>query len=58
MSLCFAFVTLHLNPDIFIFSAEPPRILTPANKLYQVIADSPALIDCAYFGSPKPEIEW
>ncbi|XP_048803274.1 neuronal cell adhesion molecule isoform X16 [Lagopus muta] len=38
--------------------AEPPRILTPANKLYQVIADSPALIDCAYFGSPKPEIEW
>ncbi|XP_047921814.2 neuronal cell adhesion molecule isoform X6 [Anser cygnoides] len=38
--------------------AEPPRILTPANKLYQVILDSPALIDCAYFGSPKPEIEW
>ncbi|XP_072186949.1 neuronal cell adhesion molecule isoform X14 [Excalfactoria chinensis] len=38
--------------------AEPPRILTPTNKLYQVIADSPALIDCAYFGSPKPEIEW
>lgn len=43
---------------IFVFSAEPPRILTPANKLYQVIADSPALLDCAYFGSPKPEIEW
>ncbi|XP_074759154.1 neuronal cell adhesion molecule isoform X8 [Athene noctua] len=38
--------------------AEPPRVLTPANKLYQVIADSPALLDCAYFGSPKPEIEW
>ncbi|KAM3674114.1 neuronal cell adhesion molecule isoform 1-T3 [Ammospiza maritima maritima] len=38
--------------------AEPPRILTPANKLYQVIADSPALLDCAYFGSPRPEIEW
>ncbi|KAM6321388.1 neuronal cell adhesion molecule isoform 4-T4 [Aegotheles albertisi] len=38
--------------------AEPPRILTPANKLYQVIADSPALLNCAYFGSPKPEIEW
>ncbi|XP_074417050.1 neuronal cell adhesion molecule isoform X11 [Larus michahellis] len=38
--------------------AEPPRILTAANKLYQVIADSPALLDCAYFGSPKPEIEW
>ncbi|XP_065692039.2 neuronal cell adhesion molecule isoform X37 [Patagioenas fasciata] len=38
--------------------AEPPRILTTANKLYQVIADSPALLDCAYFGSPKPEIEW
>ncbi|XP_055568424.1 neuronal cell adhesion molecule isoform X16 [Falco cherrug] len=38
--------------------AEPPRILTSANKLYQVISDSPALLDCAYFGSPKPEIEW
>ncbi|XP_009687501.1 neuronal cell adhesion molecule isoform X23 [Struthio camelus] len=38
--------------------AEPPRILTPANKLYQVIANNPALLDCAYFGSPKPEIEW
>ncbi|XP_064904764.1 neuronal cell adhesion molecule isoform X38 [Columba livia] len=38
--------------------AEPPRILTTTNKLYQVIADSPALLDCAYFGSPKPEIEW
>ncbi|KAM6302471.1 neuronal cell adhesion molecule isoform 6-T6 [Podargus strigoides] len=38
--------------------AEPPRILTPANKLYQVIAKSPALLDCAYFGSPKPDIEW
>ncbi|XP_061844533.1 neuronal cell adhesion molecule isoform X24 [Colius striatus] len=38
--------------------AEPPRILTPPNKLYQVITDNPALLDCAYFGSPKPEIEW
>ncbi|XP_039362306.1 neuronal cell adhesion molecule isoform X12 [Mauremys reevesii] len=38
--------------------AEPPRILTPANKLYQVIANNPALLDCAFFGSPVPEIEW
>ncbi|XP_074870687.1 neuronal cell adhesion molecule isoform X1 [Carettochelys insculpta] len=38
--------------------AEPPRILTPANKLYQVIANNHALLDCAFFGSPVPEIEW
>uniref|UniRef100_A0A8C8VQZ6 Neuronal cell adhesion molecule n=1 Tax=Pelusios castaneus TaxID=367368 RepID=A0A8C8VQZ6_9SAUR len=38
--------------------AEPPRILTPPNKLYQVIANNPALLDCAFFGSPVPEIEW
>lgn len=58
MSLYFVFVSLYLYANTFVFSAEPPRILTPANKLYQVIADSPALLDCAYFGSPKPEIEW
>ncbi|XP_042104482.1 neuronal cell adhesion molecule isoform X8 [Ovis aries] len=38
--------------------AEPPRILTSANTLYQVIANRPALLDCAFFGSPLPAIEW
>ncbi|XP_042322744.1 neuronal cell adhesion molecule isoform X11 [Sceloporus undulatus] len=38
--------------------AEPPRILTPPNTLYQVIANKPALLDCTFFGSPVPEIEW
>ncbi|XP_055276767.1 neuronal cell adhesion molecule isoform X5 [Moschus berezovskii] len=38
--------------------AEPPRILTSANRLYQVIANRPALLDCAFFGSPLPTIEW
>ncbi|XP_036061334.1 neuronal cell adhesion molecule isoform X24 [Onychomys torridus] len=38
--------------------AEPPRILTSANILYQVIANRPALLDCAFFGSPLPTIEW
>ncbi|XP_012505814.1 PREDICTED: neuronal cell adhesion molecule isoform X4 [Propithecus coquereli] len=38
--------------------AEPPRILTPTNTLYQVIANRPALLDCAFFGSPLPTIEW
>ncbi|XP_057586307.1 neuronal cell adhesion molecule isoform X2 [Hippopotamus amphibius kiboko] len=38
--------------------AEPPRILTPANTLYQVISNRPALLDCAFFGSPLPTIEW
>ncbi|XP_030646273.1 neuronal cell adhesion molecule a isoform X8 [Chanos chanos] len=38
--------------------AEPPRVLTPPNKLYQVITNSPALLDCASFGSPIPKISW
>ncbi|XP_034369641.1 neuronal cell adhesion molecule isoform X32 [Arvicanthis niloticus] len=38
--------------------AEPPRILTSANTLYQVISNRPALLDCAFFGSPMPTIEW
>ncbi|XP_023592806.1 neuronal cell adhesion molecule isoform X2 [Trichechus manatus latirostris] len=38
--------------------AEPPRILTSADTLYQVIANRPALLHCAFFGSPLPTIEW
>uniref|UniRef100_A0A671Y116 Neuronal cell adhesion molecule n=1 Tax=Sparus aurata TaxID=8175 RepID=A0A671Y116_SPAAU len=38
--------------------SEPPRVLTPANKVYQVIKNHRALIDCASFGSPIPKIEW
>ncbi|XP_036374073.1 neuronal cell adhesion molecule a isoform X14 [Megalops cyprinoides] len=38
--------------------AEPPRVLTPPNKLYQVIRNNPALLDCASFGSPIPNITW
>ncbi|XP_074050021.1 neuronal cell adhesion molecule isoform X12 [Macrotis lagotis] len=38
--------------------AEPPRILTEANLRYQVITDRPAMLDCAFFGSPIPTIEW
>ncbi|XP_036003349.1 neuronal cell adhesion molecule isoform X12 [Fundulus heteroclitus] len=38
--------------------SEPPRVLTPANKLYQVIENRPALMDCSSFGSPIPKITW
>ncbi|XP_049330482.1 neuronal cell adhesion molecule isoform X20 [Astyanax mexicanus] len=38
--------------------AEPPRVLTPLNKVYQVIMNKPALLDCASFGSPLPGITW
>ncbi|KAM8750865.1 neuronal cell adhesion molecule-like isoform 1-T1 [Acanthopagrus schlegelii] len=38
--------------------SEPPRVLTPANKVYQVIKNHRALMDCASFGSPIPKIEW
>ncbi|XP_062990088.1 neuronal cell adhesion molecule isoform X19 [Elgaria multicarinata webbii] len=49
----------YLLANVFVnVLAEPPRILTPPNKLYQVIAKKPALLDCVFFGSPVPEIEW
>ncbi|XP_048866302.1 neuronal cell adhesion molecule-like isoform X13 [Brienomyrus brachyistius] len=38
--------------------AEPPRVLTRPNEVYQVIANGPALLDCATFGSPIPKITW
>ncbi|KAM8979469.1 neuronal cell adhesion molecule isoform 2-T3 [Sarcophilus harrisii] len=38
--------------------AEPPRILTDANLHYQVITDRPAMLDCAFFGSPIPTFKW
>ncbi|XP_001362992.2 neuronal cell adhesion molecule isoform X11 [Monodelphis domestica] len=38
--------------------AEPPRILTEVDLRYQVITDRPAMLDCAFFGSPIPTIEW
>ncbi|KAI4877291.1 hypothetical protein NFI96_011837, partial [Prochilodus magdalenae] len=38
--------------------AEPPRVLTPLNKVYQVIMNKPAHLDCASFGSPLPGIQW
>ncbi|XP_008310155.1 neuronal cell adhesion molecule isoform X4 [Cynoglossus semilaevis] len=38
--------------------SEPPRVLTPANKVYQVIRNHRAMIDCSFFGSPIPKITW
>ncbi|XP_044049552.1 neuronal cell adhesion molecule-like isoform X15 [Siniperca chuatsi] len=38
--------------------SEPPRVLTPANKVYQIIKNHQALLDCASFGSPIPKITW
>lgn len=38
--------------------AEPPRVLTPSDNIYQVITNRPALLDCASFGSPIPTITW
>ncbi|KAK7896379.1 hypothetical protein WMY93_021704 [Mugilogobius chulae] len=38
--------------------AEPPRVLTPSNRIYQVITNNHALLDCASFGSPIPTITW
>ncbi|XP_044136286.1 neuronal cell adhesion molecule isoform X11 [Bufo gargarizans] len=37
--------------------AERPRILS-TKKVYQVIADRPAMLHCKSFGSPVPIIEW
>ncbi|XP_078273092.1 neuronal cell adhesion molecule-like isoform X4 [Rhinoraja longicauda] len=38
--------------------AETPRMLSEPNQVYQVIANKPALLDCAFFGSPIPQIQW
>nr|XP_040018306.1 neuronal cell adhesion molecule-like isoform X15 [Gasterosteus aculeatus aculeatus] len=38
--------------------SEPPRVLTQNNKVYQVIKNRQASIDCASFGSPIPKITW
>ncbi|KAI3371155.1 hypothetical protein L3Q82_023780, partial [Scortum barcoo] len=38
--------------------SEPPRVLTAANKVYQIIKNHRALLDCASFGSPIPKIKW
>ncbi|XP_073798497.1 neuronal cell adhesion molecule isoform X4 [Danio rerio] len=38
--------------------AEPPRVLTPSDKVYQVIVNKPALLECVSFGSPVPTITW
>ncbi|XP_075905743.1 neuronal cell adhesion molecule-like isoform X3 [Nelusetta ayraudi] len=38
--------------------SEPPRVLTPANRVYQFIQNHRALMDCASFGSPIPKITW
>ncbi|XP_062317465.1 neuronal cell adhesion molecule-like isoform X3 [Osmerus eperlanus] len=38
--------------------SEPPRVLTPADTVYQVIRNNPALLDCSVFGSPIPNITW
>ncbi|XP_053742742.1 neuronal cell adhesion molecule-like isoform X4 [Synchiropus splendidus] len=36
----------------------PPRVLIPSNKVYQVIRNHRALLDCTSFGSPIPKITW
>uniref|UniRef100_A0A4W3II53 Neuronal cell adhesion molecule a n=1 Tax=Callorhinchus milii TaxID=7868 RepID=A0A4W3II53_CALMI len=38
--------------------AEPPRMLSFSDQVYQVIANKPAWLDCAFFGSPIPKIQW
>ncbi|XP_049579482.1 neuronal cell adhesion molecule isoform X12 [Syngnathus scovelli] len=38
--------------------SEPPRVLTPANAVYQVIMNKRALLECTSFGSPIPKITW
>ncbi|XP_072124076.1 neuronal cell adhesion molecule a isoform X6 [Mobula birostris] len=38
--------------------AESPRMLSEPDQVYQVIANKPALLDCEFFGSPIPQIQW
>uniref|UniRef100_A0A3Q1F1H5 Neural cell adhesion molecule L1 n=1 Tax=Acanthochromis polyacanthus TaxID=80966 RepID=A0A3Q1F1H5_9TELE len=52
-----AFGYLMANAFVSVL-AEPPRVLTPPNRVYQVITNNPALLHCASFGSPIPTITW
>ena len=47
-----------MNNIVLFVTAEPPRVLTPPNNVYQVITNNMALLDCASFGSPMPTITW
>lgn len=47
-----------INNVVVNAAAEPPRVLTQNNKVYQVIKNRQASIDCASFGSPIPKITW
>ncbi|XP_072915117.1 neuronal cell adhesion molecule a isoform X7 [Hemitrygon akajei] len=38
--------------------AESPRMLSEPDQVYQVIANKPAFLDCEFFGSPIPQIQW
>uniref|UniRef100_UPI00398E645B neuronal cell adhesion molecule a isoform X3 n=1 Tax=Pristiophorus japonicus TaxID=55135 RepID=UPI00398E645B len=38
--------------------AETPRMLSSPDQIYQVIANKPAMLDCAFFGSPIPRVQW
>ncbi|XP_069759216.1 neuronal cell adhesion molecule a isoform X1 [Narcine bancroftii] len=38
--------------------AETPRMLSEPDQVYQVIANKPARLDCLFFGSPIPQIQW
>ncbi|KAF7669865.1 hypothetical protein LDENG_00128950 [Lucifuga dentata] len=49
----------YLLSNVFVnVLSESPRVLTPANKVYQIIRNHHALIDCHSFGSPIPKITW
>nr|XP_033814109.1 neuronal cell adhesion molecule isoform X2 [Geotrypetes seraphini] len=49
----------YLLANVFVnVLAEPPRILTPGSKVFQVIANRSALLSCDFFGSPVPTVEW
>lgn len=47
-----------LDNVLLLPTAEAPRVLTPPNRVYQVITNNPALLHCASFGSPIPVITW
>uniref|UniRef100_A0A672M7L7 Neural cell adhesion molecule L1 n=1 Tax=Sinocyclocheilus grahami TaxID=75366 RepID=A0A672M7L7_SINGR len=49
--------SVHHNIRVTV-NAEPPRVLTLPNIVYQVIMNKPALLECVTFGSPVPTITW
>ncbi|KAM9327246.1 neural cell adhesion molecule L1 [Gastrophryne carolinensis] len=49
----------HILQNAYIYVVElPPKILTTDKLNYSVVENTATILDCAFFGSPAPVIQW